>query len=122
MDRDEDYADASGVNDESIDIDLVLLGADFPDDVDDGPVDEDPEQSHTSFGDFYLPAKRCSSDTAKEASLALAPSLLQNSVTLRSTSSAHSLSKVNLRGHSFGGTYVVASIQEWRESISVFLI
>lgn len=45
-----------------IDIDLILLGCDLPDDVDDGPVDDDPEQGSNSFGaDFSSISQRNSS-------------------------------------------------------------
>lgn len=47
-----------------IDIDLVLLGCDLPDDVDDGPVDDDPEHGSGSFGaDFTSVSKRNGNST-----------------------------------------------------------
>ena len=122
MDRDEPPTVANKTTEDEIDIDFVLLGADFPDDVDDGPVDDDPEQSHSSFGDYYLPAKRCNTETASQADFALRPSFPRDSATLPSSSSVHLLSEANASGYSFGGTYIVASVQEWREVILVFLI
>ena len=121
-DRDEGYADGGTSNDEYVDIDLVLLGADFPDDVDDGPVDDDPEHSHSSFGDYYLPAKRCSCDAASGLERALAARMTRNAAKLPLSSAT--LLKLNARPprHSFGETYIVASVQEWRESLAVFLI
>lgn len=41
-----------------IDIDLVLLGCDPPDDVDDGPVDDDPEGGSSFGADFTSRALR----------------------------------------------------------------
>lgn len=113
---------ANKTTEEEVDIDFVLLGADFPDDVDDGPVDDDPEQSHSSFGDYYLPAKRCSSDAVDEAEFALASLSVRNLATLSSSPATCLHLTTRLRQHSFGGTFIISSVQEWRESLAVFLI
>ena len=113
---------ANKTNEDEIDIDFVLLGADFPDDVDDGPVDDDPEQSHSSFGDYYLPAKRCSNDVASGLERALTARLIRSVTKLPSSSATRLQRNAWSSRHSFGETYVVASVQEWRESLAVFLI
>lgn len=119
MDRDEPPTVANEATKDEVDIDFVLLGADFPDDVDDGPVDDDPEQSHSSFGDYFLPAKRCSSDAVSEAEFASACLSFRNLAT-PSSSCLHLTTRP--RQHSFGGTFIISSVQEWRESLAVFLI
>lgn len=40
-----------------LDIDVVLLGTDLPDDVDEGPIDDTPERFPTPFGDYFLAVK-----------------------------------------------------------------
>lgn len=37
-----------------LDIDFILLGRDLPDDVDDGPVDDDPDDHHGAAFDTFL--------------------------------------------------------------------
>ena len=122
MDRDEPPTVANGTTEDEIDIDFILLGADFPDDVDDGPVDDDPEQSHSSFGDYYLPAKRCGDDTALGLERGLADRLIRIATQLPSPSSTRMQLTSRFPRHSFGETYVVSSVQEWREHLAIFLI
>lgn len=122
MDCDEPRVVANETTENDVDIDFVLLGADFPDDVDDGPLDDDPEQSHSSFGDYFLPAKRCSSDAVSEAEFASASLSVRNLATQSSSQAACLHLTTRPRQHSFGGTFIVSSVQEWREHLAVFLI
>jgi hypothetical protein len=104
------------------DVDFILLGTDPPDDVDDGPVDDDPETCYDSFGLCYiLPGKG-----PAKARPGLAPSLgiIETDCVLAGVvSEIRRVQPVAARlPHSFGATFSMREPRAWREFLSLLLL
>jgi len=106
----------------ALDIDFILLGTDLPNEVDEGPIDDDPEHRPTPFGDCFLIAEADPSDSDSDRlrpSGTCIPQICSARVALAGSNTQTPESR-SLR--SFGASFTISTPQAWRKLLSVFLI
>ncbi|MBN2128098.1 MAG: hypothetical protein JW741_01325 [Sedimentisphaerales bacterium] len=118
----EQTAGEQRVEEEEADIDFILLGTDLPDDVDDGPIDDDPERCPTPFGDYFLVVKAGPNGGGSK----LLRSAGSGGLRILSPRLALPVSSIQMPAsgsvRSFGVSFTISAPQAWRELLSVFLI
>lgn len=109
------------LSEERFDIDFVLLGVDPPDDVDDGPIDDDPEHDPTCFGGFFVLQK--DSPTVPHRVIAQSRRWVGGHLANVNRASLVGLQQTTCPPfRRFCDTFTLVSPQGWRESLSVLLL
>jgi len=103
-----------------LDIDLLLLGVDPPDDIDEGPLDDDPEQCPCTFGYYFIVSQTGAAKVPSPAEISFR--VVGSCGSVRACSLPHGGSERSSLCRSFSTTFTLLAPGAWRALLCVLLI